>query len=117
MKESKGGVIAKIRAEQPKVTDINCVCHVNLSVKSAVKMIPPKNGEFLVDLFYHFYHSVESFSLICQIKTDSVLLFATEIVYALIACYFNNTAVCETSKFDDSSLLQAKICTYLRNLP
>ena len=59
MKGVRNGVIAKIRHEQPKVIDIHCICHlVNLCVKSAVKSLPVKVDEILVDIFYHFYHNV-----------------------------------------------------------
>ena len=55
MKGAKGGVIAKIQVEQPKVVDIKCVCHVvNLFVKSAVKVMPLKVDELLVDIFIIF---------------------------------------------------------------
>ena len=60
MKGSRGGVIANIRQEQPKTIDIHCNCHVlNLAVKSAIKALPLKVDELLVDTFYHFHHSVK----------------------------------------------------------
>ena len=60
LKGARGGVIAKIRQEQRKIIDIHCNCHVlNLAVKSAVKALPLKVDELLVDTFYQFHHSVK----------------------------------------------------------
>ena len=43
MKGTCGGVISKLRAVQPKIIDVNCICQlVNLCVKSAVKTLPLK---------------------------------------------------------------------------
>ena len=40
MKGAQGGVIAKLRSVQPKIVDVNCICHlVYLCVKSAVKSL------------------------------------------------------------------------------
>ncbi len=61
MKGVRNGVSAKIRQEQPKVLDIHCICHVvSLCVKSAVKALPIKIDEILVDIYYHFHNSVKS---------------------------------------------------------
>ena len=60
MKGARNGVIAKLRELQPNLVDINCICHsLNLCVKSAVKTLPLKIDELLVDIFYHFHHSVK----------------------------------------------------------
>ncbi len=51
MKGARGGVIAKLRARQPKVFDIHCICHlIALCLKAAVKAIPMKVDELLVDI-------------------------------------------------------------------
>ena len=60
MKGVRNGVSAKIRQEQPKILDIHCICHVSLCVKSAVKALPVKVDEILVDIYYHFHNSVKS---------------------------------------------------------
>ncbi len=61
MKGVRNGVIAKIRHEQPKVIDIHCICHlVTLCVKAAIKCLPIKVDEILVDIYYHFHHSMKS---------------------------------------------------------
>ena len=61
MKGVRNGVIAKFREVQPKIIDIHCICHLaNLCVMSAVKVIPVKVDEFLVDIFYHFHNSLKS---------------------------------------------------------
>ena len=60
MKGSRNGVIAKLCAKQLKVVDIHCNCHVlNLCVKSAVKLLPFKLDELMINIFYHFHHSVK----------------------------------------------------------
>ena len=61
MKGVRKGVIAQIRKEQPKVMDIHCICHlVSLCVKAAVKCVPLRIDELLVDIYYHFHHSIKS---------------------------------------------------------
>lgn len=60
MKGTWGGVIAKLRTVQPKIIDVNCICHlVNLCVKSAVKSLPFKVDDLLIDIYYHFRNSVK----------------------------------------------------------
>lgn len=60
MKGAKGGVVSKSHAEQPKLLDIHCICHlVSLVVKSATKALPLKFDELLVDIYYHFHYSVK----------------------------------------------------------
>ena len=58
MKGVRNGVIAKLREKKPKIIDIHCICHlVSLVVKAAVKTLPLKIDELLID--YHFHHSVK----------------------------------------------------------
>ena len=58
----KGG-IAKLRALQPKVIDIHCMCHlVNLCVKTAIKALRIKVDDLLVDIYYHFQNSMKGVS-------------------------------------------------------
>ena len=60
MKGKKNGVIAKLRTLQPRIIDIDCVCHlVSLCVKTATKQLPLKVDELLVDIYYHFRYSVK----------------------------------------------------------
>ena len=54
MKGVKKGVVAHLREKQPKVIDIHCACHlVSLTVKAAIKILPLKVDEVLVDIYYH----------------------------------------------------------------
>ena len=65
MKGARNGVITKLRELQPSLIDISCICHsLNLCVKSAVKTLPLKVDELLVDIFYHFHRSVKRVSLL-----------------------------------------------------
>ena len=80
MKGARGGVIAKLRVEQPKIIDIYCVCHlVNLCVKAATKTLPLKVDDLLVDIYYHFRNSVKrmaslhDYAEFCSIEYKSVL--------------------------------------------
>jgi hypothetical protein len=60
MKGVKKGVVAHLREKQPKVIDIHCACHlVSLTVKAAIKILPLKVDEVLVDIYYHFHHSTK----------------------------------------------------------
>ena len=64
MKGVRNGVIAKIHQKQPKVIDIHCICHlITLCVKAAIKSLPIKIDEILVDIYYHFHHSVKKHSI------------------------------------------------------
>ena len=59
MKRKRNGAISKLRTLQPKVVDINCICHlVSLCAKTATKQLPFKIDELLVDVHYHFRYSV-----------------------------------------------------------
>ena len=80
MKGVKGGVVAKLRCEQPKVIDINCICHlVSLVVRAATKTLPLKIDELLIDIYYHFHHSVKrvtslkEFADFCSTEYRSIL--------------------------------------------
>ena len=80
MKGARGGVIVKLRTLQPKIIDIHCICHsMSLCVKAAVKALPLKVDEVLVDIFYHFQISVKRMSSLqdyvhfCSIEYRSVL--------------------------------------------
>ena len=60
MKGRRNGVIAKLKELQPCIIDVNCICHLlNLCVKSAIKTLPLKVEDLMVDIFYHFKHSVK----------------------------------------------------------
>ena len=60
MKGRRNGVIAKFRESQSSIIDINCICHLlNLCVKSAIKTLPLKVHDLMVDVFYHFRNSVK----------------------------------------------------------
>ena len=76
----KNGVIAKLRTLQPRIIDIDCVCHlVSLCVKTATKQLPLKVDELLVDIYYHFRYSVKRISSLqeyadfCTIEYKSIL--------------------------------------------
>ena len=80
MKGARNGVIAKLREKQPQVVDIHCICHlVNLVVKAAVKTLPFKVDELLVDIYYHFHHSVkrivslQEYAEFCAVEFRSIL--------------------------------------------
>ena len=80
MKGFRKGVIAKLRALQPKVIDIHCICHlVNLCVKTAIKALPIKVDDLLVDIYYHFRNSVKRVSSLqdyanfCSVEYKAVL--------------------------------------------
>ena len=49
-----------MRESQSSIIDINCICHLlNLCVKSAIKTLPLKVDDLMVDVFYHFKNSVK----------------------------------------------------------
>ena len=77
MKGARKGVIAYLRKEQPKVLDVHCTCHVvSLSIKAVTKTLPIKVDELLVDIYYHFHHSVkriESLKDFCSTEYKSIL--------------------------------------------
>ena len=81
MKGARNGVIGMLRELQPILIDIICICHsLNLCVQSAVITLPLKINELLVDIFYHFRHSVKRVSLLqeyadfcsCEYKAVSI---------------------------------------------
>ena len=80
MKGARGGVIAKLKSEQPKVIDVYCICHlVSLCVKAATKTMPLRIDELLVDIYYHFNQSVKritslrDYAEFCSIEFKAIL--------------------------------------------
>ena len=80
MKGARGGVIAKLRSVQPRILDVHCICHlVSLCLKSAVKSLPLKVDDLLVDIYYHFRNSVnritslQEFAEFCCVEYKRVL--------------------------------------------
>lgn len=55
MKGHRNGVIAKIRAVNPKVIDVGCICHMaNLAVGKAMKKSLFNLDDLVSDVFNHF---------------------------------------------------------------
>ena len=80
MKGARRGVIAKLRSVQPMIIDVHCICHlVSLCVKSAVRALPLKVDDLLVDIYYHFRNSVnrivslKEFAEFCCVDFKSIL--------------------------------------------
>jgi uncharacterized membrane protein YeiH len=80
MKGARKGVVSYLCKKQSKVLDIYCTCHlVSLCVKAAMKTLPVKVDGLLVDIFYHFYHSVKrveslkNFANFCSTEYNSIL--------------------------------------------
>lgn len=77
---TRNGVIAKIRELQPNVIDIHCICHlVDLCVKAAVKTLPLKVDDLIVDVYYHFHNSTKRITTLkeyadfCAVDFKSIL--------------------------------------------
>ncbi len=69
---------------------MHCICHlVNLCVNSAVKVLPFKVYEVLVDIYYHFHHSVKRITTLkeyadfCDVEFKSIIkrLFLINLIY------------------------------------
>ena len=55
---SKDSVLTRLRAENPRIFSIGCICHLaNLCIKDGVKELPINVDDLLVDIFYFFRHS------------------------------------------------------------
>ena len=60
MKGCHNSVQTKIKAVQPQVLDIGCICHLaNMCCQQGVKHLLLPVDELLIDVFYHFAHSAE----------------------------------------------------------
>ena len=58
--EGDNSVLTRIKAVQPHVRDIRCICHVaNLCCQQGVKQLIMPVDELLIDVLYHFAHSAE----------------------------------------------------------
>ena len=97
MKGARNGVVANLRQQQPKLVDIHCNCHIlNLCVRAAVKTLPLKVDELLVDIFYHFHHSVkrvvylQEYADFCNVQFKSVLSHS-ETRWLSLGCSVNRT--------------------------
>lgn len=83
MKGARGGVIAKLKSVQPNTIDVYCICHlVSLCVKSAVKALPLKVDDLLVDIYYHFRNSVNR---IVSLKDSLSFVVLTSRAFSSIA--------------------------------
>ena len=70
MKGHRNGVIAKLRESQSSIIDVNCICHLlSLCVKSAIKTLPLKVDDLMVDVFYHFRNSVKRVTTLQEYAT------------------------------------------------
>ena len=60
MKGRNNSVLTRIKAVQPNVLDIGCICHLaNLCAAQGVKQLPLPVDELLVDVHFHFSHSAK----------------------------------------------------------
>ena len=51
-------VLSRVRAKQPQVFSLGCLCHLsNLCAVAALKTLPVSVDDLLIDVFYHFKHS------------------------------------------------------------
>uniref|UniRef100_H3ALC1 HAT C-terminal dimerisation domain-containing protein n=1 Tax=Latimeria chalumnae TaxID=7897 RepID=H3ALC1_LATCH len=58
--KGKNSMLAHIKKVQPAVLDMGCISHLaNLCVQHAVKTLPIKVDDLLIDIFYHFQHSAK----------------------------------------------------------
>ena len=80
MKGHRNDVIAKLRESQSSIIDVNCICHLlNVCVKSAIKSLPLKVDDLMVDVFYHFRSSVkritalQEYAAFCDTEYKAVL--------------------------------------------
>ena len=47
-------VLSRVKAKQPKVFSLGCLCHLaNLCAVSALKTLPVSVDSLLIDVFYH----------------------------------------------------------------
>ena len=70
MKGCRNGVIAKLRESQSSIIDVYCICHLlNLCVKSAMKTLPLKVDDLMVDVFYYFRNSVKRVTALQEYAT------------------------------------------------
>jgi hypothetical protein len=55
MKGGNKGVIPQIRAKQPTVIDLGCICHLtNLCNVAAKRTLPVDVDQLLVNLYFYF---------------------------------------------------------------
>lgn len=60
MKGTNNSVLSRIKAVQPDVFDVGCICHLaNLCCGSAVKQLPIAVDDLLIDIYFHFNKSTK----------------------------------------------------------
>lgn len=64
-------VLSRVRAKQPQVFSLGCLCHLaNLCAVSAVKTLPVSVDSLLIDVFYHFKYSAKRWEGLSEIQAE-----------------------------------------------
>ena len=64
-------VLSRVRAKQPHVFSLGCLCHLaNLCSVAALKTLPVAVDDLLIDIFYHFKYSAKRWEAFSEIQAE-----------------------------------------------
>ena len=64
-------LLSRVRAKQPQVFSLGCLCHLsNLCAVAALKTLPVSVDDLLIDVFYHFKHSSKRWKEFSEIQDE-----------------------------------------------
>ena len=67
----RNSVLSRVRAKQPDVFSLACVCHLAaLCAASGLKALPFSVDDLLIDIYYHFKHSSKRWQEFADVLSD-----------------------------------------------
>lgn len=91
MKGTNNSVFSRIKAVQPDVFDVGCICHLpNLCCGSAVKQLPISVDDLLIGIYFHFNKRKHLVQIINYNKVSSSNYFLKLFPLFIVIKYFSS---------------------------
>lgn len=91
MKGTNNSVLSRIKAVQPDVFDVGCICHLlNLCCGSAVKQLPISVDDLLIGIYFHFNKRKHLVQIINNNKVSSSNYFLKLFPLFIVIKYFSS---------------------------
>lgn len=91
MKGTNNSVLSRIKAVQPDVLDVGCICHLlNLCCGSAVKQLPISVDDLLISIYFHFNKRKHLVQIINKNKVSSSNYFLKLFPLFIVIKYFSS---------------------------
>lgn len=91
MKGTNNSVLSRIKAVQPDVFDVGCICHLlNLCCGSVVKQLPISVDDLLIGIYFHFNKRKHLVQIINNNKVSSSNYFLKLFPLFIVIKYFSS---------------------------